>query len=433
MLSLHQHEAGVAVETAAGWVAIEHSAWSLSAKARHYEQLTDARHCRHGFVTGCGLTEPGSLDSWYHHIDDNDGLWTAMYVAAQAFRYGVTGESDARDKARAGMNALLMLETVTPISGFPARAVTRCDEAEYGAHPDGEWHAADDGVWEWKGDTSSDELDGHYFVWPVYHALVADARERHLIEATVRRVTDHLLDHGLYLCDLDGQPTRWGVWAPERLNDDPRWRAERGLNSLEMLAYLRVAESLTGEPRYRQAARELVDDHHYALNTIEQKVMPGDFDGAEDNHSDDELAFLSYYPLLALEDDPRRRAVYLASLERSWQIERPEVCPLTNIIYGALTGRPCDLDATAAALADIPLDLVNWRMTNEGRTDLALADGADRFDRRQLTRPLPWRERPLHKWNGNPYRFAGGDDRSEECGTFWLLPYWMARWHGLLA
>ncbi|MBI5834095.1 MAG: hypothetical protein HZB16_17510 [Armatimonadetes bacterium] len=432
VLALIETNPGVAVATSAGWVAIDHPTWTLPAKAQHYEQLTDARHRRFGYVTGCALEAPGDVTRWRPHIDDNDGLWTAMYVAAQSFRFAVTGEPEARAKAREGMAALLFLEAVTPIAGFPARAVTRRDESEFGAHPDGEWHATDDGAWEWKGDTSSDELDGHYFVWPIYHALVADAAERVAIESVVRRTSDHLLDHGLYLCDLDGAPTRWGVWAPERLNADPRWRAERGLNSLEILAYLKVAECLTGERRYADAARELVDDHHYALNAVTQKAMPGDFPGAEDNHSDDELAFLAYYPLLALETDVQRRAVYLASLERSWRIERPEACPLTNIIYGALSGRPCDLDATAGALADIPLDLVDWRMTNAGRTDLRLAGGEDRFARRQLTTPLPWRERPLHKWNGNPYRFEGGNDLSEECGTFWLLPYWMARWHGLL-
>jgi len=45
---------------------------------------------------------------------------------------------------------------------------------------------------------------------------------------------------------------------------------------------------------------------------------------------------------------------------------------------------------------------------------------------------LPASERPMMKWNGNPYRLDGGDGgRTEEDGTFFLLPYWMARYHGL--
>ena len=31
--------------------------------------------------------------------------------------------------------------------------------------------------------------------------------------------------------DLDGQPTTWGFWGPNRLNDDPKYWEERGLGS----------------------------------------------------------------------------------------------------------------------------------------------------------------------------------------------------------
>ena len=45
---------------------------------------------------------------------------------------------------------------------------------------------------------------------------------------------------------------------------------------------------------------------------------------------------------------------------------------------------------------------------------------------------LPAAERPMTKWNGNPYRLDGGDGgRTEEDGTFFRRRYWMARYHGL--
>ena len=56
------------------------------------------------------------------------------------------------------------------------------------------------------------------------------------------------------------------------------------------------------------------------------------------NHSDDELAFLSFYPLLRYETDPALVRVYRDGLERSWLIERPERNPLWNVIYAAGTG-----------------------------------------------------------------------------------------------
>ncbi len=37
------------------------------------------------------------------------------------------------------------------------------------------------------------------------------------------------------------------------------------------------------------------------------------------------------------------------------------------------------------------------------------------------------------KWNGNPYRLDGGNDgRSEDDGAFYLIAYWLGRYHGLV-
>ena len=62
----------------------------------------------------------------------------------------------------------------------------------------------------------------------------------------VRDLTDHLITHNYTLTDHDGRPTRWGVFGPKPLNQDPLWWSERGLNSLSMLCYLAVAGHVTG-------------------------------------------------------------------------------------------------------------------------------------------------------------------------------------------
>jgi hypothetical protein len=46
---------------------------------------------------------------------------------------------------------------------------------------------------------------------------------------------------------------------------------------------------------------------------------------------------------------------------------------------------------------------------------------------------LPYDELPIGRWNGNPYRLDGGDGgRSEGDGVYFLLPYWMGRYHKLI-
>ena len=53
---------------------------------------------------------------------------------------------------------------------------------------------------------------------------------------------------------------------------------------------------------------------------------------------------------------------------------------------------------------------------------------------RLLAEVLPPDERPIMKWNGNPFRIDGGNGgRTEDDGSFLLLPYWMGRYLGILS
>ena len=109
---------------------------------------------------------------------------------------------------------------------------------------------------------------GHYFAYQVYYDVAADDDEKQEIRGYVERITDHILDHGLYYVGPPGKPTTWGVWAPEGLNHDLRRIGDRGLNSLEILSHLKVAEHIVGKPRYTAKLRELIEKHGYAINTV---------------------------------------------------------------------------------------------------------------------------------------------------------------------
>jgi len=417
------------IETPKGFARIEYKPMTFAEKSRVFVDRVQARHNRWGLTADSQLRVPGDLSTNQMMSSDNDGLWTAMYVAAECFRYKVTGEADARANARRGMEAIVRLETITSIPGFPARSFIRVGKD---VQPkDGEWHDTADGLWRWKGDTSSDEIVGHYFVYPIYYDLIADDEEKPRLRAAVERITNHILDNDYQLIDVDGQRTRWGWWGPGAIWEDPD---ETGLRALHILAHLRVALHLTADPRHRakvQAAYDdLINTHRYHLLTRNQKIMvPGSI-----NHSDDELAFLSYYPLLRYETAPKLLEVYRLSLERSWQIERPERNPLWNFIYAAGTGaKEFDRVESLRTLREIPMDLIKWDVRNSHRQDLPIDPMTDRFKRRQALIVLPYDELPMWKWNGNPYNADGGSDgRSEDDGAYFLLPYWMGRYHGLI-
>ncbi len=225
-----------------------------------------------------------------------------------------------------------------------------------------------DGQWYWKCDTSSDELDGHYFLYACYYDLVAETSdEKQRVRDVVVAITDHLVNHNYELVDHDGQPTRWGRFGPDVLNGGIL-DGTRGLNSLSILSYLKVAEHMTGDTKYRAAYESLIDTHHYAVNVRDPKRRNGVGTG---NQSDDEMAFMCYYNLIRYEQAASLRRQYLGSLRWYWSLEEPECCPLFNYIYGALddgsSERFLKLPTADTYLADavdtlrrIPLDRILW-------------------------------------------------------------------------
>jgi len=419
------------VQTATGMTRIAFEPITLEYKAQTFEDRIRARHLRHGLTASSHLRTPGDLNSNQTVSSDNDGLWTAMYVVAECFRFAVTGSEEARANARTGMDAILRLETITGIKGFPARSFIKVGVDQQPT--DGEWHATPDGQWRWKGDTSSDEIVGHYFVYPIYYDLIATPEEKARIRSVVERITTHIIDNKFQLIDADGKRTRWGWWAPDEIWKDAD---EVGLRALHLLSHLRVAAYLTSadnpalSSKYEAVYRDLIDKHKYDLLLRNQKInIPGHV-----NHSDDELAFLSYYPLLRYEKDPKLLEIYRESLTRAWQIERSERNPLWNFIFAAGTGeKTYDKEESVRTLREIPTDLISWTVSNSHRADVPRDQAMDRFDRAQSLIVLPYDELPVMKWNGNPYRLDGGDGgRSEDDGAFFLLPYWMGRYHKLI-
>ncbi len=418
---------------------------TLDKKAEHYEQIT-ARHNRGGYVTGGSLKKPGDVTGGVvHEASDNDGLWTACYVGAECFRYATTKDPAAKALAKKSMWAMLDLLKYTGVPGFPARSVQRKDEKDVQGYNSNEtvrvagesdkiWFTSpiDPNVW-CKGDTSSDETDGHYFAWYLYYTLVADGDERKSIASAVTALTDNILSHDLTLVGPTGRHTLWGVWNPKFINDDPQWWEERGINSLEILAYLKLAEHVSGNPKYAQKYQELIEKNYYLLNTVNQKVG---YAWYGENHSDDQMSYMVYYVLLSLEKDPDIRRVLIQSLDRSWRFAREEDSPFFNFVYGALTGQRCEAEKSLETLQEWPWELISWRCDNSQRTDIAFRSiNISNRPKSESTTVVPAGERHLERWNGNPYELEGGsiDGREEEDGSAWLLPYWMGRYHGLLS
>jgi len=415
------------IRTRTGVSLIEFKPFDLEQKSELFIERLQQRHNRYGYVADGDLLRPGDVTSLRLVPSDNDGLWTALCVAAECYRYAVTHSPGALRNARASLAALVRLESITGIPGFPARVIIhKGDYREQG----GEWHWTADGESEWKGDTSSDELVGHFFAYYVAQELLPDESDRSAIRPVAARIASHLLDHGLNLSGPGGRVTRWGRYSPEYFQT-PDGKVDRALNSLEILSHLRVAYHLTGEERFIQMYRRLISELGYLQNVARFATeVPGEI-----NYSDEELAFLSFYPLTRLEDDPKLRGQYRQALEGLWRRTRNERNPLWNFVYAVGQGSTRDFDQQEAldTLERIPLDTIAWTVKNSQRADLEVARRRGRFGEKPSRRAIPPNERRVMKWNGNPFELDGGQEgRSEDDGTFFLLPYWLGRYHGLI-
>lgn len=466
------------IATPAGIALIARKPFTLAEKARYFEAEIDRRHRRtpYQFVHPVILETPGDLSKWTQVDSDNDGLWTAMYGAGECLAYGATRDENARRRARKAFEALRFLSLVTQggdhpaPEGFVARSILPASGPDPNRHDSPErdrkkqqndrlwkiivprWPKSAAGQWYWKSDTSSDELDGHFFFYGLYFDLAAVTEdEKQAVRGHVAAIADHLLVHNFSLIDHDGKPTRWGVFSPEELNRNRDWWQERGLNSLSILSYLKSAYHITGGARFDRAYRELIDRHGYAMNAMIAKSHQGPGGG---NQSDDEMIFMNYYSLIKYETDPDLRMKYLLGFRHHYENEAPEMNPLFNFLYAAVARGakfedafgPVDLSPQGDWLEDaidtlkrLPLDRLDWAHTNSHRKDIVRLPAALREDAAGLYggrvngKVLPVDERHVTFWNHDPWRLdTGGEGRVLADGSAFLLPYYLGLYHGLI-
>ncbi len=401
---------------------------TLEQKAEHFDKLTRKRHMRHGLNCALSMSKPGDFSSGTLVDSDNDGLWTSMYLAGELFRYAVTKSDDVLKNCYESFDAMERLSHINHIEGFPSRSFER---AGYHLSDKSRWQPAEDPNWTWKATTSSDEIVGHIFVYSIFAEVVPDKEWRDRAITLIDDITAHIVRNDLYLIDFDGKPTLWGKWNPDYVNKFPMQVGDRRLNSVEIIGFLQTAYHFTGKEIYKDKAFELFEKHGYLDNIMIPISRIGRIPGidltTEWNHSDDELAFLSYWNLYKYAFTDELRKKYFQTIKGHWEIERPEKNPLWNLIYAMTGAADFDLDQTVWSLKEFPLDMISWSVQNSHRKDIELLE--PNF-RNQTTREvLPPDERPMSKYNGNGFRLDGGSGGNREySGDIYLLPYWLGRY-----
>ena len=422
--------------TTTGLNKIKYITLTLAEKAKFFQDNIRKYHMRYGFVCAPRLLEPYNLNSAMIHDHDNDGLWTSFYLGSQAFRYATTGEKIARRYCWESFEAFERLISVNPLKGFPSRTFER--KGFKVSDPD-RWRNSQETEWEWKGTTSSDEYIAYLFVAAVLDKLVVESNEeRQRVAHFIDQIMTHIIENDYYFIDLDGKPTTWGRWNPEYVNMYPKHVYDRKLNSTHLIAGLQLAYHLTGKEIYKTEAFRMMKDYGFYENMLtpmaEMKAdtiaYDGHYLGTEWNHSDDEMAFLTYWPLYHYAFNDSLKQDYIDIIRDHWKIELPERNAAWNIITYGLTG-DIDAESTLWHLREFKLDLIAYDVQNSHRNDLELLP--PNFREQSTKQLLTPGERTTHRHNANPFRLDGsGGGRSKLAGDEFLLPYWMCRYYGFL-
>ena len=80
--------------TKTGLNKVKYLTQTLADKTEKIQNDIRKYHMRFGWVNEIGYKIPGDMKSAYSQDNDNDGLWTSLYVGSQVFRYLTTGEGN---------------------------------------------------------------------------------------------------------------------------------------------------------------------------------------------------------------------------------------------------------------------------------------------------------------------------------------------------
>lgn len=265
----------------------------------------------------------------------------------------------------------------------------------------------------YKGDTSSDEIIGHLFLYKLAYDILGpeDPELAALLEETMEKFAQHLVDNSYCLVDGSGQPTTWGKFSRTYMHNG-QVMGGAPLNTMVLLSAFKVAAYITGnqkwEDEYRMAA--LDEGYQYAETMTQQReryqmsileyansVTPllgfilRPLVGTEMfntihriiiNYSDEEMAMLGFYLLFQLEDDEELLTYYREALEDWWFSMQYSENALWYYIYQLAYPNEAKTDYYGNKLVDTaqwvlsrhPVDLRRYLASNSRRDDVQELD-----------------------------------------------------------
>lgn len=354
-----------------------------------------ARHMPFGTLLDPIYASPTSDQIVAYTRCGDSALWTGAYLAAESFRYKVTQSADALQNVKGALAGLKALSDVTgdnrlarclvPASS-PFAAGIANEEAANTVHQNPPWI--------WVDNTSRDEVVGAFFGLGVAFDLVDDPAVKAGVSDLVTLLIGFISRH---------------QWSP---NDDISNTFQTRPEELQMLL---------------QVARHVNPANTVSGPLIVLPVITGPLVDVQSNSSyfKFNLDYMTFYHLVTLQNNGDNKGAY--TTVRNYTASHQNA--FFNMVDRALNGANATRDAETLSLLDQWLQRPKRDITVDDTSKVAVCGS-------EACQPVPVPLRPpaTFLWQDDPFQLKGGGSGIiESAGVDYILPYWMARYYGVIA
>jgi len=372
------------------------------------------RHLPYGTILDPIFASPDS-DQIVGYTRAADSLiWTGHYLAAEAFRYRVTGSPEAFDNVRRAIASIRSLNDITgtnvmarcliPVDSVYAPGII-AEESRHGIYR----NFLNGQEYYWIGNTSRDQYSGAMFGLGVAYDMVDNAEIRSQISSLVTRMLDFLIANGWNIVMPDGS-----ISATFLTNPDQR------------LSFLIVGRRVNSSRFSSLYESERVAD----IATVGVAIY---FDLLDDHSSyfKFNLDTINLYNLIRLEGNVIFKANYTQVYNTLRRTTDDHGNAHFNMIDRGLKGADSRRDAETRDLLQQWLQRPRRDLFRDWRGDPRYPACGD--DRSCNVIAVADRVNTDFLWQRSPFLlFGGGAGTIETAGIDYMLPYWMARYYGVI-
>ena len=339
----------------------------------------------------------------------DSALWTGHYLAAESYRYQVSGDPAALANAQGALAYLKTLDDVTgtdllarcivPLNSNYAASITSQESAN-GIHESGDNY--------WIGNTSRDEYMGVFFGLSVAYDLLGPGTQP-AIQSLATRLLNFLTAHA------------WSVVMP-----DGTLSTTFAIRPDEQLGLLQIGRQVNPE-QFASAYQS------FAANAAAFASIPVVVDSADvrDSYFKFNLDAINLFSLVRLETDSKLLSSYQSIYQIFHSAVENHMNAHFNMIDRALNGANNTRDVATASY------LFQWllRPRRDFYVDLrGQYPSCVSSDQSCDPLPIPQRVTTDFLWQRSPFQLdGGGSGLIEGAGIDYILPYWMARYYNVVS